>query len=410
MSGSRGQSLIATWRPALAGLLFVLLIASGLRPVRVSAADTPNASAGFKPIFLRWSSVPKETNRIVLEVSGIAKDTLVALQSTNWPATNWPRLLSIFVEQPGTEPLPMLGEHQVHTGLLRFVPAFPLEPGLRYRAIFDAGQLPGTDSAAAGKVTSVLQMPVQREQATAVVTQIYPSADVLPENLLKFYIHFSTPMSRGNIYEHIRLLNEGNQPVELPFLELAEELWSTDMMRLTLFIDPGRIKREVKPLEDIGPALVAGRSFMLIINGGWRDAGGNRMKRAFVKRFTVGPPDRDPPDPRRWGYQAPPIRTREPLAIDLGESMDSALALRMIHVVDESGHPIPGQPFLTERERIWRFLPQHSWKAGKYALVVETTIEDLAGNNIGKAFEVDVFDGVAKRLEQKTVRLPFELR
>ena len=82
----------------------------------------------------------------------------------------------------------------------------------------------------------------------------------------------------------------------------------------------------------------------------------------------------------------------------------------MIHVVDEAGRALPGQPFLTERERIWKFLPQHSWKAGHYSLVVETTIEDLAGNNIGKAFEVDLFDGVSKRLERKTVKLPFELR
>lgn len=346
----------------------------------------------------------------MLEVSGLSKDTLSALQSTNWPSTNWPRVLSVFVEQPGTEPLAMLGEHRVESGLLRFVPAFPLEPGLRYRAVFDAGQLPGAPALDAGKVTSVLQVPVQPERATTTVTQIYPSADVLPENLLKFYVHFSAPMSHGNIYEHIRLFNEANQPVELPFLELAEELWSRDGLRLTLFIDPGRIKREVKPLEEIGPALVAGRRFMLVIRSGWKDANGNRMKQAFVKRFLVGPPDRDPPDPRRWGYQAPPIRTREPLTVDLGKPMDSALALRMIHVVDGTGQAIPGEAFLTDRERIWKFLAQQSWKAGHYSLVVETTIEDLAGNNVGKPFEVDVFDGVSKRLEQKTVKLPFELR
>lgn len=406
MSGRRGQSLFQTWRPALAGLLFVWL--GCLAPA--CGAEAPSRPPGFSAVFLRWVPVPQQTNRLVLEVSGLAKDTLAALQSTNWPATNWPGLLAVFVEQPGVEPVPMLGEHRVEGALLRFAPAFPLEPGLRYRAVFDAGRLPGADSAVAGKVTSVLQVPVQPERATTTVTQVYPSADVLPENLLKFYVHFSAPMSRGDIYEHIRLLNEANQPVELPFLELAEELWTHDMMRLTLFIDPGRIKREVRPLEEIGPALVAGRRFTLVIGGGWKDANGNRMKHAFTKRFTVGPPDREPPDPRRWGYQAPPIRTREPLAIDLAKPMDSALALRMIHVVDESGREVPGQPFLTERERIWKFLPQHSWKAGRYTLVVETTIEDLAGNNIGKPFEVDVFDGVARRLEQKTVRLPFELK
>jgi hypothetical protein len=407
--GRRGELLLLIWRPALAGFLFVL---SWLVPTSLSAAATATTSPslGFSAVFLRWVPVPRETNRLMIEVSGLARDTLTALQSTNWPATNWPHLLAVYVEQPGAQPVPMLGEHQVQAGWLRFVPAFPLEPGLRYRAVFDAGRLPGTSSAAAGKVTSVLQVPVRPERATTTVTQVYPSADVVPENLLKFYVHFSAPMSRGNIYEHIRLLNEVNQPVELPFLELAEELWSPDMMRLTLFIDPGRIKREVKPLEEVGPALVNGRRFTLLISGSWKDANGSRMKQAFAKRFTVGPPDRDPPDPRRWAYQAPPIRTREPLAVDFAEPMDSALALRMLHVVDASGRPVPGQPFLAERERLWKFLPLHAWKAGRYTLVVESIIEDLAGNNIGRPFEVEISGGTSPQTESVNTKLPFELR
>ena len=39
-----------------------------------------------------------------------------------------------------------------------------------------------------------------------------------------------------------------------------------------------------------------------------------------------------------------------------------------------------------------------------------TTIEDLAGNNIGKSFEVDLFEGVQRRLTNSTVKLPFEVR
>lgn len=376
----------------------------------VEAAESKSSPPPFAAVFLRWVSVPKETNRITLEVTGLAADTLGALQSTNWPATNWPLLLSLFVEQPGTEPLPMSGTHHVEGSLLRFAPTFPLEPGLRYRAVFDAGQLPGAASPTVGKITSALQIPVRPERATTIVTQVYPSADVLPENLLKFYIHFSAPMSRGNIYEHIRLLNEANQAVELPFLELAEELWSPDRMRLTLFIDPGRIKREVKPLEEIGPALQAGQRFTLVIGRGWKDAEGNRLKEPFTKRFSVGPPDREPPDPRRWSYQAPPIQTREPLAVDLAKPMDAALAVRMIHVADAAGRAVAGEALLMERERVWKFLPQRTWQPGRYRLIVETAIEDLAGNNIGKPFEVELNAGAPRRLEQSTVRLPFELR
>jgi len=45
-----------------------------------------------------------------------------------------------------------------------------------------------------------------------------------------------------------------------------------------------------------------------------------------------------------------------------------------------------------------------------HPLLVPKTIEDLAGNNIGKAFEVDLFEGVERRFTNATVRLPFEVR
>ena len=32
------------------------------------------------------------------------------------------------------------------------------------------------------------------------------------------------------------------------------------------------------------------------------------------------------------------------------------------------------------------------WKSGAYQLSVNTNIEDLAGNHIGQAFDIDVFD------------------
>jgi hypothetical protein len=56
-----------------------------------------------------------------------------------------------------------------------------------------------------------------------------------------------------------------------------------DMTRLTLFIDPGRIKRGVAPLEEIGPALHAGKRYTLEIDSGWHDASGCRCVRVFGK-------------------------------------------------------------------------------------------------------------------------------
>jgi hypothetical protein len=233
---------------------------------------------------------------------------------------------------------------------------------------------------------------------------------VLPENLLKFYVHFSAPMSRGHIYDHIHLLADGDRAVELPFLEIDEELWNSQMIRLTLFIDPGRIKRGVTPLEEIGPALEAGKRFTLVIDKDWRDAVGNALKEGFRKVFEVGPTDRDPPDPEQWKIDAPNAGRRAAISVKFPEPMDHALALRMIRIMNSADMLVEGESQLTDHERVWTFVPAQPWLAGTYRLTVQTTIEDLAGNNIGKPFEVDLFEGVQRRLTNSVVSRVFEIR
>ena len=56
------------------------------------------------------------------------------------------------------------------------------------------------------------------------------------------------------------------------------------------------------------------------------------------------------------------------------------------------------------------FSPATPWPRGRYQLVIQNTIEDLAGNNIGKSFEVDLFDNVQPRIAGATVKLSFEVR
>ena len=142
----------------------------------------------------------------------------------------------------------------------------------------------------------------------------------------------------------------------------------------------------------------------------WKDGAGNPLKAAFQKTFKVGPPDRDPPDPARWTVQSPKLETRAPLTITFSEPLDRALAERVIRVINGSGKPVEGKAELEDQERQWNFVPSAPWHRGAYRIVIETTIEDLAGNNIGKPFEVDLFENVQRRVTTSTVRLPFEVR
>src|SRR5262245_1078416 len=336
-------------------------------------------SAGVPSI--RWTRDATDTNKVFVEVSGLSRATLEALQELKWENPRWQRLLAVYAEQGDLRAdiglPPMLGFYRVRPDGFRFEPLFPPEPGVNYRAILHREHLPGGAGAGAGLVTSTFQVPRRALIPTTVVSQVYPSAEVLPENLLKFYVHFSAPMSSGHIYDHIRLIGDSTgKEVELPFLEIDEELWDPTMTRLTLFIDPGRIKRGVRPLEEIGPALEMGKRYTLVIDQAWKDGSGNPLQQSFQKSFKTGLPDRQPPNPAQWKIRAPKSGTRQPLAIIFPKPMDHALAQRLIHVTTRSGKLVAGQTALQDEEREWTFVPDASWLRAAHQLLVETTIED----------------------------------
>lgn len=304
----------------------------------------------------------------------------------------------------------MLGSYRVADNLIHFQPQFPLERGVIYHTVFRPANLPGGESGRFPDVVSRFQLPALNRKPTTVVAQVYPSGDVLPENLLKFYVHFSAPMSSGNIYEHIHLREETGRLVELPFLELGEELWNAEMTRLTLFIDPGRIKREVKPLEEIGPALEAGKRYTLEIDTAWLDSAGLPLSKPFRKKFRVSAPDREPPTPAAWKIKPPKAATVDMLIVNFPEPMDHALALRVINVTDATGRSVDGTNSLSKHETRWTFTPNKPWTVGQHQLHVSNTIEDRAGNNIGKAFEEDLREGTQRRFTNQVVKLSFEVK
>lgn len=292
----------------------------------------------------------------------------------------------------------MAGTWRVVGDRLRFEPRFPFEPGVQYRAEFRPAR--------ATPIVSTFRIPPRVSAPTTTVVQIYPTADVLPENQLKFYVQFSAPMSRGRVYEHIHLRDANGRDIELPFLELDEELWDPAMTRLTLLIDPGRIKRGVKPLEDIGAVFEQGQSYSLIVAATCEDAASQPLRADYEKKFRIGPADRVPPDPVRWKITAPKADSSDALVVAFDEPMDHALAVRLI-TVETSARPVAGEARLINGDSRWIFRPAHRWQRGQHRLVVATTVEDLAGNNIGKSFEVDLAAGMQRRLECATVNVAF---
>lgn len=353
---------------------------------------------GAEAITIRWLT---DGAGPAVEVAGLPPDRVQSLAQRN---ANDPAL-AIYAEQSGSQAMPaVIGTVVVAQERLRFEPLYPFARGVRYRAEFR--------SAGAEPVISFFELPADTSPSTTAVAEIFPSTSMLPQNQLKFYVHFSAPMSRGGTYAHIHLREAGGPEVELAFLELDEELWDPTMTRLTLLIDPGRIKRGVKPLEDTGPVFEEGKSYVLTVDAACNDAADKPLAAAFEKKFRIAGADRSPPEPSRWKISPPGAGTRGALVVDFDESLDHALALRLLSVAmtARTGKLVSGDSALANEERHWTFVPDTPWQAGRHSLVVATTIEDLAGNNVGKVFDVDVFENVERRVETRSVSVPFDVK
>lgn len=302
------------------------------------------------------------------------------IQRINNP--NYERILRVFVVQAdgsiGAEP--MAGDYSLDRNQLIFRPRYKLQPGVTYRALFKLAEEVGRYETTIPKPTYV---------ATTYVERVYPSVNVLPENQLKFYIHFSAPMSKGEARKRLHLIEEGGQEVKLPFLEIDEELWDKQQRRLTVLFDPGRIKSGVTPNQEVGMALQAGRRYTLVIDEEWRDAKEIPLKGSFKKPFAVGPVDRSAIDPKAWQITPPAAGSADPLVVRLLEPLDAALLQRFIDVADSKGHMVNGKVSIEDDEKVWVFKPDQPWSAGKHSLEILKSLEDLAGNKIGRTFEVD---------------------
>ena len=264
---------------------------------------------------------------------------------------------------------------------LIFVPEFPFEAGIDYVAEL-------TWDAEAATETFRFRIP-QADRIPTRLVEVYPTSNRLPENQLKFYLHFSAPMSVGEVYRHVHLIDQNGIEVETPFLELGEELWDGDGLRLTLFIDPGRIKRGLKPREELGPALVAGGTYSLTVDSGWNDSNGQPLAESHSKSFDVIEPDLTQPQAAMWTVASPRAGTTDPLVVTFDEPLDHAMLSRVITVTHE-GDEFVGEVSTSQMETKWHFQPNRPWLPGEYSLNIKTILEDLAGNSLGRPFEVNM--------------------
>jgi hypothetical protein len=347
-----------------------------------------------------------------IDVVGLPSQSLAALAQVQWGTEEWQALLRVSVKGANSVGAPAVaGRYAVADNVLRFTPMFPFDEGRQYDVVLDPGSLPPNGRMAPepqNSVAAVVGRPAVARSPSTTVSRVYPSGDVVPANQLRMYLYFSAPMDWRSGYDHVKLLDDQGQEVVDAFLPLDADFWSEDRTRYTVFFDPGRVKRGILPNKQMGRALEAGKRYTLVVRREWRDGRGLPLKEEFRRDFRAGPAIEQPLATASWKVTNPRAATREPLVVTFPAPLDHGLLRRALGV-ERGGQALEGEIAIDAQETVWRFTPREPWRAGDYALVALAFLEDLAGNRIGRAFEVDNFERTDITFEPERTPVPFTI-
>jgi len=341
-------------------------------------------------------------------VTGLSSAELSALSNANLSNDEWSRVLRVTVANAPPDTPAMAGRYLVTGNTLEFLPMFRLDPGRAYRLTFDPAAMPAPRAGPA--ITTTASLPADGPTLPTRLVRLLPAGESFPENLLRFYLEFSAPMSRENGRDHIHLLDEHGKEVPNTFLNLDVEFWSADYRRYTVFLDPGRVKRGILPNDTFGRALTAGHRYSIAVDAAWRDANGKPLSATFSYTFTAAPADLAPIKLTDWRITAPPSGTRTPLVIGFPKPLDHGILQRAIGVARTGGGAVAGEVVVEPDARGWSFRPAEPWRSGSYELVVLSILEDVCGNRIGRPFDIDTFEQIDRSAEPEQHRVPFLIK
>jgi hypothetical protein len=280
------------------------------------------------------------------------------------------------------------GCFEIEQDAICFVPRFPFLDGMSYSLLVHP--VPEGRRVDSIEVWTIQRPALERTPTTEVVA-IYPSADELPVNQLKLYVHFSSPMSEGWAARAIHVRRADNdERLDGVFLAMEPELWDRERQRLTLLLDPARIKRGLVPHEEAGYPLIEDVPIIITLDAEFRDAAGRPLRAGAERRYEIGPPVRVRVNPADWRYCCPTAGSTDPLTVEFDRPLDHALLEHSLWVNDPAGVALAGRSSIGPGERCWQFEPQSPWEEGRHLVIVDARLEDLAGNSLIRVFDRDL--------------------
>lgn len=245
------------------------------------------------------------------------------------------------------------------------------------------------------------------ETGGTTVADVYPTNTELPENLLRFYIYFSAPMGQAGILPSVDLLDAEGAVIEGVFLSNRFDLWSPDRTRLTLLLDPGRVKTGLEANVAMGRALVAGERYSLRVSDSAKDGQGCALHSPHIFTFSAMQADVNSPSPADWVLTLPKAESRDPITVRLDGAIDHLSLAYRLRILDDAGNPVSGRIELGNAETQWTFTPNSPWQYAPHNLKIDPLLEDLAGNRINAVFDLDLGAGGTSMVQSSNSIIPF---
>ncbi|WP_299896465.1 Ig-like domain-containing protein [uncultured Aquimarina sp.] len=275
-----------------------------------------------------------------------------------------------------TSTTPILGKTFFQEDSLHFTPVVPLGWDRIYTLVYNHS-------------ITYFKIPIPKNYKKLSVEEIYPTSSKLPSNILKWYIKFSNPINRNNVYDYFHFINAKGDTLSRAILPLENILINRDKTLVTLWIEPGRQKRKLIPNQLLGSVFTPRENYRIIISKNIKDSNGVSMQKDYIKSFSIIDADRSKPNISQWHIEHPKKESLSPLIIKCYEPLDYGSVLENINI-SYKNQIIRGTWELSNNERIIQFLPKKKWKLGNYQINFNKTIEDLAGNNLSRLFDNEI--------------------
>ena len=266
-------------------------------------------------LHLRAYAAARSRARLVARAGATACASAAGVPA-NWPscrrlsAETLARRVAVYPSGLGgavAAPLPsMAGELEIERDGVCFTPRFPFVAGTTYvvrrrRAERDAPASRPGDAGATGPGGG--DLPDRRDTAAQPAQALRP-------------LLLSDERGLASRAVSMRRADGGGR-LEGVLLPMEPELWDRDRTRLTMLLDPGRIKRGLVAHDEAGYPLTEGGAVVVAIERSCRDAAGRPLLTGAERRYDVGAPVRAKVDPGAWRITPPPPASRERVTVRL---------------------------------------------------------------------------------------------